>query len=98
MPETKQGHPGRATLNQLGCFFRISPFGTLATCDTSMKTKIHPADLRRLEYLRALYKARLREIVDQLGIEPGNMSLLLEAEGIRQKFYEMQSNWEGGAA
>jgi hypothetical protein len=38
MPETKQGHPGRATLNQLVGFFRISPFGTLATCDTSMNS------------------------------------------------------------
>lgn len=62
-----------------------------------MRKEIDPEVLRRLESLRAPFKARLREIVVQLASEPGNMSLLLEADFIRRKFLEIQCNLEGGA-
>ena len=63
-----------------------------------MKKRINPADLRRLEALRAPWKERLQEIKKLLDEDPADFQLIIELDSIRLKFLEIQRDWEGGAA
>ena len=63
-----------------------------------MNKKIHQVALSRLESLRAPWKARLQEIKKLLEEDPRDFQLIIELESIRQALFEIQRDWEGGAA
>lgn len=60
-----------------------------------MKTKITPAILERIACLRAPYRARLREIVRQLGDDPDNHDLIREADSIRVIYFKIERSCLG---
>ena len=77
---------------------RIFDRGEVRNHEPTMNKKIHPVALSRLESLRAPWKARLQEIKKLLEEDPRDFQLIIELESIRQALFEIQRDWEGGAA